>query len=89
MSKLEEFEIFWKSLAGRKVNKEKAKEVYLKIKTNLSPQELSKRFNILYRKTGEENMFLILKDGLEMKDGTMKLMSMMMEIRFIEIMKVL
>ena len=34
-------------------------------------------------------MFLILKDGLEMKDGTMKLMSMMMEIRFIEIMKVL
>lgn len=54
MSKLEEFEIFWKSLVGRKVNKKKAKEVYLKIKTNLSPQELSKRFNILYRKTGEE-----------------------------------
>ena len=54
MSKLEDFEIFWKLLIGRKVNKIKAKEVYLKIKTELSPKELSHRFNILYRKTGDE-----------------------------------
>ena len=47
MSKLEDFEIFWKLLIGRKVNKKKAKEVYLKIKTELSPEELSHRFNIL------------------------------------------
>ena len=47
MSRLEDFEIFWKLLIGRKVNKKKAKEVYLKIKTELSPEALSHRFNIL------------------------------------------
>jgi len=54
MEKKDEFELFWKLLLGRKVNKKKAKEVYIKIKTSLSPQELARRFNILYKTTGEE-----------------------------------
>ena len=42
MSKEENFEIFWKLLLGRRVNKKKAKEVYLKVKTDLSPEHLQK-----------------------------------------------
>ena len=54
MSKEENFEIFWKLLLGRRVNKKKAKEVYLKIKTDLSPVTLAERFNKLYLLTDEE-----------------------------------
>ena len=54
MSKEENFEIFWKLLLGRRVNKKKAKEVYLKIKTDLTPELLAERFNRLYLLTNEE-----------------------------------
>lgn len=54
MSKEENFEIFWKLLLGRRVNKKKAKEVYLKIKTDLTPELLAERFNKLYLLTNEE-----------------------------------
>ncbi len=54
MSKEENFEIFWKLLLGRRVNKKKAKEVYLKVKTDLSPATLAERFNKLYLLTNEE-----------------------------------
>ena len=54
MSKEENFEIFWKLLLGRRVNKKKAKEVYLKIKTDITPEVLAERFNKLYLLTNEE-----------------------------------
>ena len=54
MSKEENFEIFWKLLLGRRINKKKAKEVYLKIKTDLTPELLAERFNRLYLLTNEE-----------------------------------
>ena len=54
MSKEENFEIFWKLLLGRRINKKKAKEVYLKIETDLTPELLAERFNRLYLLTNEE-----------------------------------
>jgi hypothetical protein len=54
MSKEENFEIFWKLLLGRRINKKKATEVYLKIKTDLTPELLAERFNRLYLLTNEE-----------------------------------
>jgi len=52
--KEEEFELFWSLLLGRKVDKKKARMEFVKIKTNLSVQELASRFNSLYRATSEE-----------------------------------
>ena len=54
MSKEENFEIFWKLLLGRRVNKKIAKEVYMKIKTDITPQVVAERFNKLYLLTNEE-----------------------------------
>ena len=55
LSKLDnDFEIFWKLLAGRKINKKKARLEYLKINTNLSAEDLAQRFNQLYNQTDDE-----------------------------------
>ena len=49
-----DFEIFWRLLSGRKVNKKKAKSEYLKIKTDLTAEQLAEKFNELYKRTEEE-----------------------------------
>jgi len=55
LSKLDnDFEVFWKLLAGRKINKKKARLEYLKINTNLSAEDLAQRFNQLYNQTDDE-----------------------------------
>jgi hypothetical protein len=42
------FDIFWKGLKGRRLNKPDAKKVYEKIDTKLCPEDLVKRFNTLF-----------------------------------------
>ena len=42
------FDIFWKGLKGRKLNKPDAKKVYEKIDTKLCPEDLVKRFNVMF-----------------------------------------
>ena len=42
------FDDFWKNLKGRKLNKPEAKKVYDRIKTELSPTELARRFNVMF-----------------------------------------
>ena len=49
-----EFEVFWKLLAGRKINKKKARLEYLKVNTNLSANELAQKFNQLYNQTEDK-----------------------------------
>ena len=52
--KEEDFNLFWKLLLGRKVDKKKARIEFLKVRTDLSPEQLASRFNNLYKTTGEE-----------------------------------
>jgi|TARA_R110000744_G_scaffold346129_1_gene451632 hypothetical protein len=42
------FDIFWKGLKGRKLNKPDAKRAYERIGTKLCPEDLVKRFNNLF-----------------------------------------
>jgi hypothetical protein len=50
----QEFNLFWSMLIGRKVDKKKAKIEFLKIKTELTAEELASKFNSLYKSTGVE-----------------------------------
>ncbi|MBT3475463.1 hypothetical protein HN460_00820 [bacterium] len=52
--KEEDFNLFWKLLLGRKVDKKKARIEFLKVQTDLTSEELASRFNSLYKITGEE-----------------------------------
>ena len=47
--KEEDFNLFWKLLLGRKVDKKKARIEFLKVRTDLPPEELASRFNNLYK----------------------------------------
>jgi hypothetical protein len=61
--KEEEFELFWSLLLGRKVDKKKARMEFVKIKTNLSVQELASRFNSHIGLQVKRGSFLTLSDG--------------------------
>ena len=48
-----EFDIFWKALKGRKLNKPDAKRIYCNLKLDMSGEDLAKKFNLLFE-TREE-----------------------------------
>ena len=63
MSRLEDFEIFWKLLIGRKVNKKRLKKFILKLKLSSPPKNYPIDLIYFIGKQEKRNMFLILKGG--------------------------
>ncbi|MAH50668.1 hypothetical protein CMI37_32915 [Candidatus Pacearchaeota archaeon] len=47
----EQFEIFWKNIKGRKINKKRAWNYYCKIETNLDDLQLAQKYNALIDNT--------------------------------------